>query len=254
MNSLSRRKLITTGLAASAGASGLAVATNLAHRYGLFPPDHGGLYGVGETLTYAAQRLLTRHSLAREFPRSQISKTPFANGELPKDEAFRRLQEGAFADWRLGVDGMVVRPASFSLAELKSYPSRSQITHLACEEGWSFIAEWTGVPLFRILEIAGILPKARYVVYFSIQRDWWDSVDMADALHPQTLVTYGMNGGELPVSHGGPIRLRVPRQLGYKSVKYITRLTVTDSLRGFGKGLGSGKWSAEGGYAWYCGI
>jgi DMSO/TMAO reductase YedYZ molybdopterin-dependent catalytic subunit len=254
MNSLSRRKLITTGLAASAGASGLAVATNLAHRYGLIPPDYGGLYGAGETLTYAAQRLLTRHSLAREFPRSQISKSPFANGEVPEGEAFRRLQEGAFADWRLAVDGMVVRPASFSLAELKGYPSHSQITHLACEEGWSFIAEWTGVPLFRILEIAGILPQARYVVYFSIQGDWWDSVDMADALHPQTLVTYGMNGGELPVSHGGPIRLRVPRQLGYKSVKYITRLTVTDSLRGFGKGLGSGKWSAEGGYAWYCGI
>jgi DMSO/TMAO reductase YedYZ molybdopterin-dependent catalytic subunit len=245
MSNLSRRKLITTGLAASAGASGVAVATSLAHRYGLIPPDHGGIYGAGETLTYASQRMLTRHSLAREFPRSQISKTPFANGEPPKDEAFRRLQEGAFADWRLAVDGMVIRPASFSLAELKSYPSRSQITHLACEEGWSFIAEWIGVPLFHVLNVAGILPQARYVVYFSIQRDWWDSVDMADALHPQTLVTYGMNGGELAVGHGGPIRLRVPRQLGYKSVKYITRLTVTDSLRGF---------APEGGYAWYAGI
>ena len=152
------------------------------------------------------------------------------------------------------MDGLVARPSSFSVAELKSFPVRSQITHLACEEGWSFIAEWTGVSLFHVLDVAGILPQARYVVYFSIQRDWWDSVDMADALHPQTLVTYGMNGGELPVGHGGPIRLRVPRQLGYKSVKYITRLTVTDSLRGFGKGLGSGLNSAEGGYAWYAGI
>jgi DMSO/TMAO reductase YedYZ molybdopterin-dependent catalytic subunit len=252
MNNLSRRKLITTGLAATAGASGLAVAAKLAYRYGLIPPDHGGIYGTGETLTYGFQRMLTRHSLAREFSRSQISKTPFANGKPPEDEAFRRLQAGTFADWRLGVDGMVARPASFSLAELKSYPSRCQITHLACEEGWSFIAEWTGVPLAHILNVVEILPQARYVVYFSIQRGWWDSVDMADALHPQTLVTYGMNGGELPVGHGGPIRLRVPRQLGYKSVKYITRMTVTDSLKEFGKGLGSA--APEDGYAWYAGI
>jgi DMSO/TMAO reductase YedYZ molybdopterin-dependent catalytic subunit len=252
MSNFSRRKLIATGLGATAGASALAVAAGLARRYGLIPPDHGGIYGAGETLTYAAQRVLTRHSLAREFPRSQISKTPFPNGDLPREEAFKRLQAGAFTDWRLAVDGMVARPTTFSLAELKSHPSRSQITHLACEEGWSFIAEWTGVPLFHVLNLVGALPQARYVVYSSIQQDWWDSVDMADALHPQTLVTYGMNGGELPVGHGGPLRLRVPRQLGYKSVKYITRLTVTDSLKGFGKGLGSA--APEAGYAWYAGI
>ena len=138
-------------------------------RYGLIPPDHGGLYGAGETLTYAAQRMLTRHSMAREFPRSQISKPPFANGVPPlrttRSSAFRPER---FADWRLAVDGMVARPASFSLAELKSYPSRSQITHLACEEGWSYIAEWTGVPLSHVLDLVGVLPQARYVVYFSI--------------------------------------------------------------------------------------
>ena len=252
MSNFSRRNLIVAGIAATAGASGLAVATGLARRYGLVPPDHGGLYGAGETLTYASQRLLTRHSMAREFDRSQISKAPFANGGPPRYAAYQRLQAGSFADWRLAVDGMVARPASFSIAELKSYPSRSQITHLACEEGWSFIAEWTGVPLSHVLDAAGILPQAKYVVYFSIEDNWWDSVDMADALHPQTLVTYGMNGGELPAAHGGPLRLRVPRQLGYKSVKYITRLTVTDSLRSFGKGLGSA--SPEGGYAWYAGM
>lgn len=252
MSDVSRRKLITAGLATAAGASGLAVAARVARRYGLIPPDHGGLYGPGETLTYAAQRLLTRHSMAREFSRSQISKVPFANGDPPKDEAFLRHQRGGFADWRLDVDGLVARPASFSIPQLKSYPSRSQITHLACEEGWSFIAEWTGVPLSHVLGVAGILPQARYVVYYSIQSDWWDSVDMADALHPQTLLTYGMNGGELPVGNGGPLRLRVPRQLGYKNVKYVTRLTVTDDLRPFGKGLGSA--SPEGGYAWYAGI
>jgi DMSO/TMAO reductase YedYZ molybdopterin-dependent catalytic subunit len=245
MNKLSRRKLITSGLAVTAGASGLAVAARLADRYGLIPPDHGGFYGPGESLTYAAQRLLTRHSLAREFPRSRISTKPFANGIPPQGGDYQRLQAENFAGWRLAVDGMVARPASFSLAEIKSYPSRAQITHLACEEGWSFIAEWIGVPLVHVLNAVGVLPQAKYVVYFSIDRNWWDSIDMADALHPQTLVTYGMNGGELPVGHGGPLRLRVPRQLGYKSVKYITRLTVTGSLKDF---------SPEGSYAWYAGI
>jgi DMSO/TMAO reductase YedYZ molybdopterin-dependent catalytic subunit len=252
MKPLSRRKLITTGLAASAGASGLAAADVLAKRYGLIPPDYSGPFGVGETLTYAAQRILTSHSMAREFSPSQISNPPFANEVDPLGGTFKRLRDGGFADWRLTVDGMVARPASFSIADLKSQPSRSQITHLACEEGWSFIAQWTGVPLSHVLDAVGILPQARYVVYFSIQPDWWDSIDMADALHPQTLVTYGMNGGELPVGNGGPLRLRVPRQLGYKNVKYITRLTVTDDLKQFGKGLGSA--SPEGGYAWYAGI
>jgi DMSO/TMAO reductase YedYZ molybdopterin-dependent catalytic subunit len=244
MSNLSRRKLITTGFAATAGVSGLAVAARLANRYGLIPPDHGGMYGLGQTLTYGAQRLLTRHSLAREFPRSQISTRPFANGRPPQDDDFKRLQAGGFADWRLAIDGMVARPASLSLAELRSYPSSSQITHLACEEGWSFIAEWIGVPLSRILKAVGILPQARYVNYFSIQPDWSDSIDMADALHPQTFLTYGMNGGELPVGHGGPLRLRVPRQLGYKNMKYITRLTVTDTLKDF----------SPGSYSWYAGI
>ncbi len=119
MSDLSRRKLITTGLAATAGVSGLAVAARIAQKYGLIPPDHGGIYGLGETLTYASQRLLTRHSLAREFPPSQISNPPLANEMPPLKEAFKRLQAGGFADWRLSVDGMVARPASFSLAQLQ---------------------------------------------------------------------------------------------------------------------------------------
>jgi DMSO/TMAO reductase YedYZ molybdopterin-dependent catalytic subunit len=252
MSDLSRRKLITAGIATAAGASGLVAASRLARSYGLIPPDHAGPYGAGETLTYAAQRILTRHSMAREFPASEISKPPFANEVSPLGEAFQRLQQGGFADWRLKIDGMVARPAAFSIADLKSYPSRSQITHLACEEGWSYIAQWTGVPLAHVLDVVGILPRAKYVVYFSMQQDWWDSVDMADALHPQTLVAYGMNGGELPVGLGGPLRMRVPRQLGYKNVKYIARLTVTDDIKRFGAGLGSA--SPEGGYAWYAGI
>jgi DMSO/TMAO reductase YedYZ molybdopterin-dependent catalytic subunit len=252
MTDLSRRKLIVTGLAATAGVTGLGVAARLAEKYGLVPPDHGGIYGPGETLTYAAQRLLTRHSLAREFPRSQISKRPLANEIPPFRDDFKRLEAGGFVDWRLNVDGMVGRPASFSLTQLKSYPSLSQITELACEEGWSYIAEWIGVPLSHVLDVVGIRPQAKYVVYFSIDPDWWESMDMADALHPQTFLAYGMNGDDLPVGNGGPLRMRLPRQLGYKSVKFITRLTVTDSMKGFGKGLGSA--SPEGGYAWYAGI
>ena len=245
MSDPSRRKLITTGLAAAAGVGGLAAAAKIANRYGLIPPDHGGIYGPGETLTYASQRLLTRHSLAREFPRGQISTAPFANGKPPSDDAFRRLQADGFAEWRLEVNGMVGRPGMFSLADLKSFPVSSQITQLTCEEGWNFIAEWTGAPLRDVLTRVGILPRAKYVVYFSFQPRWWHSIDMDDALHPQTLLTYGMNGGELPIGHGGPLRLRVPRQLGYKSVKFINRLTVTDSLDQFWR---------KSSYSWYAGI
>jgi DMSO/TMAO reductase YedYZ molybdopterin-dependent catalytic subunit len=252
MSDISRRKLIIGGLAATAGVSALGVAARLAHKYGLVPPDRGGIYGLGETLTYASQRLLTRHSLAREFSRSQISNPPFENEIAPLNDAYKRLQAGGFADWRLTVDGMVDRPASFSLDQLKSYPRRSQITHLACEEGWSYIAEWIGVPLSYVLDAVGVKPQAKYVAYFSIEPDWWDSVDMADALHPQTFLAYGMNGGELPVGNGGPLRMRVPRHLGYKSVKFVTHLTVTDSMKSFGQGLGSA--APEGGYSWYAGI
>jgi hypothetical protein len=158
---LSRRKLITTGLAATAGVSAMGVAARIAQKYGLVPPDHGGIYGLGETLTYASQRLLTRHSLAREFSRSQISKPPFANEIEPLTEEFKRLQAGGFADWRLSVNGMVVRPASFSLDQLKSYPSHTQITMLQCEEGWSYIAEWVGVPLSHVLERCGSPPAGQ---------------------------------------------------------------------------------------------
>ncbi len=252
MSKISRRKLITSGLAVVAGASGLGVAAKLAERYGLVPPDSGTLFGPGETLTYAAQRLLTRHTMAREFSADQISKRPFANPVAPLGGEFQRLQAGGFADWRLTVDGMVARPASFSLAQLKAYPRSSQITLIACEEGWSYIAEWSGVRLSLILDAVGALPQARYVVYRSFQKDWWDSLDMADGLHPQTILTLGMNGSDLPAPFGGPLRMRVPRQLGYKSVKYITHLTVTDNIRKFGKGLGSTE--PEYGYAWYAGI
>jgi len=252
MKPISRRKLITSGLATVAGATGLVAAGRIARRYGLIPPDSSGIYGPGETLTYAAQRLLTRHSLAREFPRSMMSRTPFANEIAPLDAAFKRSQAGGFADWRLHVGGMVAHPLSLSVSDLRSMARRSHITEVNCEEGWSYVAEWIGTPLSEVLREAGAMPQARYAVYFSTQSDWWDSIDMADALHPQTLLTWGMNDGDLPVGFGGPLRMRVTRQLGYKSVKFITRLTLTDSMKGFGKGLGSA--APEGGYAWYAGM
>ena len=252
MKKTSRRKFVTTGLAATASIAGLTTAAILARRYGLVPPDSGGIYGPGETLTYAAQRLLTRHSLAREFPRSMISKTPFGNEIAPPSNEFKRFQAGGFADWRLSVEGMVAHRVSLPLSDLKVLPLHSQITEVVCEEGWSYIAEWIGTPLINVLNAAGVLPQARYVVYYSIDPEWWESIDMADALHPQTFLTWAMNDGELPVQFGGPLRLRVPRQLGYKSVKYINRLVVTDSMKHFGKGLGSA--SPEGGYSWYAGI
>lgn len=250
--SMTRRRMITAAVAAGAGISAAGVAARLARRYGLVPPDSGGIYGPGETLTYATQRLMTTHSMAREFSRGMISKAPFANEMPPFKDEFKRHQEADFKDWKLTVDGMVAHPASLSLADLKTLPVRSQITELACEEGWSYIAEWIGVPLFEVLNAAGMLPQSRYVVYRSIDRDWWESIDMADAMHPQTLLTYGMNDDDLPVRFGGPLRLRLPRQLGYKSLKFVDSITVTDSMRRFGKGLGSA--SPEGGYAWYAGI
>src|ERR1051326_3810417 len=250
MSGMSRRRLITRGLAAAAGLSGVRGAEGIADRHRHVPPDHGGVYGPGETLTYAAQRLLTRHSLAREFSRREISKPPFANETAPPPDDFTRHQAAGFRDWTLSIDGLVANPGSLSLDDVRRLPVRNQITQVACEEGWSYVAEWIGTPLVEVLNAAGVMPQARYVVYFPIHPDGPESIDMADALHPQTLVTYGMNDGDLAVPFGGPLRLRVPRQLGYKSVKYLTRLTVTDDLKKLG--LRSGETERD--YAWYAGI
>jgi DMSO/TMAO reductase YedYZ molybdopterin-dependent catalytic subunit len=251
-DSISRRRLINLGLGAAAGLTGLAVAGRLASRFGLIPPDSGGIWGVGETLTYATQRILiSRHSLAREFNRSEISKVVPVSGDPPKTDPYQRLLAGSFAAWRLKIDGLVARPTSFSLDELKRFPSRSQITHQACEEGWSFIAEWSGVPLSYVLTFVGVSPRAKYVVFFPFD-EAWDSLDLPDAFHPQTFLAYNLNGQDLPTEHGAPIRVRVARQLGYKSVKYLSHITVTDNLKNIGKGFGSA--APEYGYSWYAGI
>jgi DMSO/TMAO reductase YedYZ molybdopterin-dependent catalytic subunit len=247
---LTRRTLVTAGLTAAAGATGVGAAS----RYNLIPPDYGGIFGIGETLTYSAQRLLTSgHSMAREFKRNDISKAPVVNGPAPKDEAFRALAAGGFKDWRLQVEGLIARPVSFSLDELKGLPMESHIILHACEQGWSYIAEWTGARLSTVLEMVQPRPEARYVVFMPFAnprqttgevRVQWDSIDMADALHPQTLLAYGMNGEVLPADFGAPLRLRMSRQLGYKNTKYLSRMIVTDDMGLYRKGDGT----------WYGGI
>jgi len=249
---ITRRKLITSGLVTAAGIAGFASAAGMADKYGFLAPDHQGILGAGEALTYGVQRILmSRHSLAREFDRSQISKIIPVNGEPPKTGTYQRLLANGFADWRLTVDGMVDRPFTFSLADLKRFPSRSQITHQACEEGWSFIAEWSGIPLSYVLHLVGVRPEAKWVVFFTLDDDW-DSVDIPEAFHPQTLLVLGMNGQELPTRHGAPLRVRVPRQLGQKSKKYLSRILVTDTVKNIGKGWGA--IDPEFGFSWYMGI
>jgi DMSO/TMAO reductase YedYZ molybdopterin-dependent catalytic subunit len=249
---IARRTFLRAGIATIASAAGAGGAIFAGRRHGLVPPDHGGLFGIGETLTYGAQRLLvSRHTLAREFDRSAISRVAEVNGYAPENDRYLQLLANDFEDWRLTVDGLVARRASFSLAELQRLPSRSQITLHVCEEGWSFIAEWTGVPLSHVLDLVGASAMARYVVFMPYD-DWWGSLDMVDALHPQTLLAYGMNGRNLRADHGAPLRLRVARQLGYVSTKYLSRIIVTDSLAAFGRGLGSA--APEIGYSWYAGI
>lgn len=248
---MSRRALITTGLAA-AGASSLGIAAHLMRKFDLVPPDDRGIYGPSNTLTYAAQRLLMlHHPLAREFSPDQISKVAPVKGNPPSNEAYQQLLRGGFADWRLTVDGMVARPASLSLSDLKRLPWCKQVTLHACEAGWSYIAEWTGVRLSEVLSRAGVHPQARYIYVRSFDTVW-DTMDMFDAWHPQTLLAYGMNGQDLPAGHGAPVRLRVARQLGYKNVKFLSHLVLTDNAKQYGKGLG-GK-APEGGWAWYAGI
>ena len=242
--SVNRRTLITAGIT-GAGLAGMAAAAGALGRYGLLLPDAGGWYGAGHALTYGAQRLLTRHSMAREFPDTKISTQPFANGTAFASEEFAAMRAGGFADWRLEVGGLVDAPASFSIADLKRAPSRRQVTALACEEGWSYVAAWMGVPLSYVLEQVKVRPEAKFVVYESMEPYWKDAIDMADALHPQTVVAHGFNGADLPVEFGGPLRMRVPRQLGYKSVKFLRRLTVTDTLEGH---------IAPSAYSWYAGI
>ena len=249
---ISRRTFVKTALAGSATLGSVAAGV-LADRYGLVPPDHGGILGIGHTLTFGAQRLLLRtQPLAREFDRNLISTNfPAINTTLPDDADYRRDIGRGFRDWRLTVDGLVTRPLELSLSDIRGFSSRTQVTQHICEQGWSAIAEWTGVQLSVVLTAAGAHSQAKYVFFYCVD-GWWDSLDMTDAWHPQTLLAHTMNGQALPVPHGAPVRLRVERQLGYKHLKYVTAITVTDTAKDWGSGQGSE--GAENGYSWYAGI
>ncbi|MEN3791313.1 molybdopterin-dependent oxidoreductase [Fulvimarina sp. MAC3] len=213
-------------------------------------------------LTYRAQRLLLgSDSLAREYSESEIRQPMRPNGSTsPGGEEYIRLADGGFADYRLTVDGMVEKPLILSLDDIRNMPSRTQITRHDCVEGWSCIAKWTGTPLSYVLDEAGLNDDARFVVFECFDRlghgsgaaQYYESIDLFDARHPQTILAYGLNGETLPVSNGAPLRVRVERQLGYKMAKYIRSITVTGDLTRFGQGNG-GYWEDRG-YEWFAGI
>ena len=216
--------------------------------------------GSVDRLTHAAQRLIaSKNALAPEYRKSQIAPTFRANGTTdPREPDYRRLAAGGFADWRLRVDGLVRHPAEFSLAELKAMPARSQITRHDCVEGWSCIGQWTGVRLARVLDVVKPSHKARFVVFrcadytYGGPDQYYESLDMVEAYHPQTLLAYGLNGANLPIANGAPLRLRAERQLGYKQAKYVMRIELVEDFAAIQSG-GGGYWEDRG-YEWWAGI
>ena len=243
--SITRRKAILAGLGTAGGLLLLPGCKNSA------PPTYGNILRMGDALTYVAQRnLLPGQSLAKEYRPDDISSFPATGTTNPGDrskrtynEVYENLHKNGFKDWTLAIEGQVLKPGNYSLADLQNLPSRTQITRHTCEEGWTAIAEWKGVQLSRVLEKSGIKASARFINFYAYD-GYVDSIDMLDALHPQTILAYGMNGAGLPIAHGAPVRLRVETQIGYKSVKYLQRIVVTDKFVDMG----------DSGWAWYVGI
>ena len=256
---LSRRKFMTL---AGVGAGGLVLAGCDA----LSEPDtafHGFLDNV-ENLTEAAQRLLiTDQTMAREFTEADISPYFRANGSTTvQGTEFRNVSFLGFRDFRLEVTGLVNEPLSLSLDELRALPSRTQITRHDCVEGWSCIGKWTGPQLATVLAMAGLQPEARYCVFHCYDEldhsrlgrvPYYESIGMEDALHAQTILAYDMNDRSLPIPHGAPLRLRVERQLGYKSAKFIKSIDVVSSFAEIRGGKG-GYYEDGNSYEWYAGI
>jgi DMSO/TMAO reductase YedYZ molybdopterin-dependent catalytic subunit len=252
------RRRFLVGAAASAGALALGGCDRLVESDTV---QH--VLDLAEQLTMSAQRaLLSKTGLAREFSEADLSPTFRSNGtSKPDDEDYDALAEGGFVDWRLAIDGLVDRPQNLSLADLKLLPARTQITRHDCVEGWSAIGKWTGVPLGAVLMKSGLKPNARFAVFHCADEyektadgngQYYESIDLIDAFHPQTILAYGLNGQDLPVANGAPLRLRVERQLGYKQAKYIMRIEIVDSFNQIGRGRG-GFWEDRG-YEWYAGI
>lgn len=254
---LPRRRFLTIG-AAGIGSMMLAGCDRLSEA-----PKFREFLSMAEGLTYRSQRLLGgRHALAQEFLPSEISPVFKVNGsQMPEGEDYAALLDSHFAAWRLRIDGLVVNPLNLSLEELRMMPQRIQITRHDCVEGWSAIGQWQGVPLAIVLQRAALLPTARFVVFHCADRYEWaadgtgqyyESIDLIDAFHPQTILAHSLNDEPLTVGHGAPLRLRVERQLGYKQAKYVMRIELTDRLDGIGRGKG-GFWPDRG-YEWYAGI
>lgn len=254
---LSRRRMLL-GLMAGASAPFLAGCDRMTQN-----AEFGAVLRNTEKLTMGAQRLLLgAHALAPEYSVADLSPVFRANGtQEPDSDEYARLREHGFTDWRLQVDGLVQQPLSLTLADLKRLPSRTQITRHDCVEGWSAIGQWQGVALGRILDLARLKPGARYVVFHCADEleatldgsgRYYESIDLLDAYHPQTILAYAMNGKDLPVAHGAPLRLRVERQLGYKQAKYLMRIEVVSAFDKLWGGRG-GYWEDRG-YEWYAGI
>jgi DMSO/TMAO reductase YedYZ molybdopterin-dependent catalytic subunit len=218
-----------------------------------------GLFRTGERANRAVQKALTpRNALAQEFSESDLSPEFRSNGTAsPDDPEYQRLAATGFADWKLRVDGLVEAPTQLSLSQLRSMKSRTQITRHDCVEGWSAIGKWTGVPLSEVLLLVRPQPTARYVVFHCadpMDEDgtrYYESVDMDDARHPQTILAYELNGQTLPIANGAPLRVRIERQLGYKMAKYLMRIELVAEFKHIGGGNG-GYWEDQG-YEWYAG-
>lgn len=224
------------------------------------PPTYGNVLRMGDLFTYKAHRLLLpSQALAREYEHDDITPVMAVGTTNPADPdqsvynaeygpVYERLLADRFSSWQLVIEGSVQRPGAYTLADLTRMPSRTQITRHVCEEGWSAIAQWTGVPLHYVLQAVGIRAEARYVQFYSYD-DIVDGIDMFDALHPQTILAYGMNGRNLPISHGAPLRVRVETQLGYKSMKFLRRIVVTEAFDDNGP-----QGNIQKGWSWYAGI
>ena len=217
--------------------------------------------GLGEKATYKIQRLaVPRKAMAQEFPAIDLSPQFRSNGtSMPDNPTYMALAAKGFADYRLAIGGLVERPMTLSLAEIRKFPSRTQITRHDCVEGWSAIGKWKGVRLSALLEAVHLKPNARYVVFLCadpMEEDgtspYYESIDMEDAFHPQTILAYDLNGAPLPAKNGAPLRLRLERQLGYKMAKYVMRLEIVEDFSRIAGGKG-GYWEDQG-YEWYAGI
>lgn len=250
---LSRRRLLALG---TAGAGGLMLSG--CDRLNASPAFRS-LLESAEGAHQASQRLLGGGALAPEFTPRDLSPHFRANGSRTAagNAEWARHAASGFARWALRVDGLVLRPLDLTLEALKALPQRTQITRHDCVEGWSAIGQWTGPQLGPILKAAGLLPAARFIVFHcadSFGADpYYESIDLMDAFHPQTILAHAMNGAPLAVAHGAPLRLRVERQLGYKHAKFVTRIEARASLAGLHGGKG-GFWEDRADYAWYAGI